>query len=55
MLSNVGLDTMKNFIDDDEQKNLFDALFLSSDETIVKPDPRAFEIIAESLGVETHE
>lgn len=50
MLSNVSGDRLKNFMTD-EQIARFDAICLSSEIGVAKPDPRAYEIAAERMGV----
>jgi HAD superfamily hydrolase (TIGR01509 family) len=54
MLSNAAA----NWLDEiflPEQVKLFDAIALSFEMGVIKPNPRAYEIIAERLGVETSE
>lgn len=54
LLSNVGSDWLyENFTED--QLALFDAKVLSHDSGYVKPDSRAYELIAERLGVQPEE
>jgi putative hydrolase of the HAD superfamily len=54
MLSNAGA----NWLDEiftPEQIKLFDAVALSFETGFIKPDPRAFETIAQKLGVQPQE
>jgi HAD superfamily hydrolase (TIGR01509 family) len=52
LLSNVGFDLIERLFTEQERADLFDAMVLSSQEGIVKPHPRIFEITAERLGLE---
>lgn len=51
MLSNIGIDGMNSFFSSDERKQLFDAVVLSSEVRLVKPDPQIYEVMAARLGV----
>ena len=55
MLSNVGSGAMDEYFTKAERKEYFDAVVLSGDVGIAKPDPRIFKLICKNLGVETHE
>jgi len=55
LLSNIGSHGMDLFFAPHERTQLFDAAVLSSEEGIIKPHPRIFEVMAERLGVETSE
>lgn len=55
MLSNIGRGGMDEFFSPAQRKQLFDEVVLSSDIRVAKPDPKAFLITAEKLGVKTHE
>lgn len=50
MLSNVSGNRLKNFMSE-ENIARFDAICLSSEMGIAKPDPRAYEYVAQQLGV----
>lgn len=52
LLSNIGRGVMDELIPSEEQHELFDAVILSSDVGMVKPDPLMFELMAERLGCE---
>jgi HAD superfamily hydrolase (TIGR01509 family) len=54
MLSNAGADWL-NRLFNERQRRLFDATALSYETGIVKPDPRAYEIIAARLKIKPHE
>lgn len=54
MLSNAGADWLDRLFDPSQQA-LFDAFALSYETGVVKPEPRAFQIIAERLEVEPSE
>lgn len=51
MLSNIGIDGMNSFFAAEERTRLFDAVVLSSEVQLVKPDPRIFELMATRLGL----
>ena len=52
LLSNVGRDSLRGeLFTDDEIAEFFDAMVLSSDVHIIKPDPAIFELMAARLGV----
>lgn len=51
MLSNIGIDGMNSFFKPDEREQLFDAVVLSSEVRLVKPDPRIYELMATKLGL----
>jgi putative hydrolase of the HAD superfamily len=54
MLSNAGANWLDRLFSK-EQMDLFDATALSYETGVVKPNPRAYEIIAERLGVNPKE
>lgn len=51
LLSNVGSNVMDNLFSPAEQAELFDAVVLSSDIGMIKPNPDIFEFTASKLGV----
>jgi epoxide hydrolase-like predicted phosphatase len=51
MLSNIGIDGMNSFFKVEEREQLFDAVVLSSEVHLVKPDPRIYELMATRLGL----
>ena len=53
MLSNIGRGGMEPFFSTSQQSDLFDAVVLSNEVGVSKPDVRIYEIIAERLGVDT--
>ena len=55
LLSNVGHGWLKVLLPEAERKDLFDAVILSSDVGIIKPDTRIFELMAERLDLLPHE
>lgn len=55
LLSNVGHGWLNDLLPKIERDALFDAVILSSDVGIIKPDPRAFELMATQLGAMPHE
>ncbi len=55
LLSNIGHGWLDDFLPIMNSMNLFDAVILSSDIGIIKPDPKIFELMAEKLGVNTDE
>lgn len=55
MLSNIGIDGMNSFFSSEEREQLFDAVVLSSDVRLIKPDPRIFELAAARLGLAPEE
>lgn len=50
MLSNVGRGVMTTLFSEAELAELFDAVVLSSDIGLTKPDPSVYEVAAERLG-----
>ena len=54
LLSNIGRG-MLNELFGDKEKALFDTMVLSSEESIAKPDPQIFRLVADRLGCATHE
>lgn len=55
LLSNVGSGWLNDLLPETNSKDLFDAVILSYDVGIIKPDPRVFELMAERLNVAPHE
>lgn len=55
MLSNIGHGGMESFFSAKEQTELFDAVVLSSDVGVIKPNREIFQITANRLGVEPSE
>jgi len=55
MLSNIGGDMMDGFFMPEERERLFDAVILSGDVKMAKPDRTIFELVCKRLGVELHE
>jgi len=55
MLSNIGGDMMDGFFSPQERQQLFDAVILSGDVNMAKPDRAIFELICRRLGVELGE
>ena len=53
LLSNVGAGGMDRFFSFDERQDLFDAVILSGEVGIAKPNPVIFEMMAERLGLRT--
>ncbi len=51
LLSNVSSGTMDRLFSPDERAELFDVVVLSYEESIAKPNPEIFTLIAERLGV----
>lgn len=51
LLSNIGRGWIDDFFDKHQLHDLFDAVVLSGEEGVVKPQPRIYEIAAERLGV----
>lgn len=51
LLSNIGRGWIDSFFDEHQLHELFDAVVLSGEEGVVKPQPRIYEISAERLGV----
>jgi FMN phosphatase YigB (HAD superfamily) len=52
LLSNVSEDTYTMLFNEDDERELFDAVVLSSRIGITKPSREAYQLIAERLGVE---
>jgi epoxide hydrolase-like predicted phosphatase len=52
LLSNVGSNVMDAFFTPHERDEYFDAVVLSGDVGLAKPDPKIFELICKKLGVE---
>lgn len=52
MLSNISSSTMEKFFKKSECEQLFDAVVISSEVGMAKPDVAIFELTAERLGVE---
>jgi len=55
LLSNIGRGWIDSFFDEHQIHELFDAVVLSGEEGVVKPQPRIYEIAAERLSVELDE
>lgn len=55
MISNVGHGFIERMFREKPAEHYFDALVLSSDVGLVKPDARIYEMTAEQLGVNTDE
>ena len=55
LLSNVGSGWLNNLLPEASGGKLFDAVVLSHDVGMIKPDPQIFEFIAERLGAKPHE
>jgi HAD superfamily hydrolase (TIGR01509 family) len=55
MLSNIGGDMMDGFFSPKERQQLFDAVILSGDVKMAKPDKAIFELMCQHLGVEFNE
>jgi len=55
MLSNIGVNFLNGLFSPLEQSELFDAVVLSSDEGLAKPEIAIYELIARRLGVKTSE
>lgn len=55
LLSNIGMGGMEAFFSGDQQRELFDAVVLSGDVGVIKPNPEIYKIMAERLGVSTDE
>jgi HAD superfamily hydrolase (TIGR01509 family) len=55
LLSNVGKGTISEFLSEDEARELFDEVVLSSEIGMVKPNTDIYEYAAKQLGVKTAE
>lgn len=55
MLSNIGGDMMDDFFSPKERQQLFDAVILSGDVKMAKPDRAIFELTCKRLGVKLNE
>jgi len=55
LLSNIRRGGLHDFISETESAELFDAVVLSGDVGIIKPDIHIYELMAERLGVRVHE
>jgi putative hydrolase of the HAD superfamily len=55
LLSNIGRGFLDDFLPETERSILFDAVVLSRDIGMVKPDPRIFEFMADKLNVSPFE
>lgn len=51
LLSNVGVHVIERLFTSIERSELFDAVVLSSDVSVVKPHPEMYELIAQKLAV----
>lgn len=55
LLSNIGRDWIHDFFDRHQMHELFDAVVLSGEEGIAKPNPEIFRLMAERLGLDPSE
>jgi FMN phosphatase YigB (HAD superfamily) len=55
LVSNIGVDSIQHYFSGDEQRQLFDAVVLSSSVGMIKPHPEIFEYTCEKLGVDVSE
>jgi len=55
LLSNIGSDMMDGFFTPIERERLFDAVVLSGDVRIAKPDPAIYKLTCDRLGVDPSE
>lgn len=55
LLSNIGRGWIEDFFNKHQLHDLFDAVVLSNEEGVTKPNPLAFQHAAERLGVEPSE
>jgi len=55
LLSNIGRGWIDDFFDKHQLHDLFDAVVLSGEEGVVKPQARIYELAAERLDLEPHE
>lgn len=55
MLSNIGRGSMDSFFTPAERTELFDAVVLSGEVGMIKPDQAIYELMAARLGVAPHE
>ena len=55
LLSNIGKDSLKHRFSDQELLQLFDAVVASGEVGFAKPEPEAYEIVCERLGVRLDE
>jgi putative hydrolase of the HAD superfamily len=55
LLSNVSLSTMDTFFTAAEREQLFDAVVLSSQVGLIKPQPEIFQLACQRLGVAPHQ
>lgn len=55
LLSNIGSGGMEAFFTAQQRAELFDAVVLSSDVGMAKPDPEIFQLMADRLGVGVEE
>lgn len=51
LLSNIGRGVMNRLFSESEQAELFDAVVLSSDVGMIKPDPDIFKFTSDKLGI----
>jgi HAD superfamily hydrolase (TIGR01509 family) len=51
LLSNIGRGVMSRLFGDAELEELFDAVVLSSDVGMIKPDPNIFKFTSDKLGI----
>lgn len=51
LLSNIGPGSMDAFFSKAERQDLFDAVVLSGEEHMTKPNPHIFELVAERMGL----
>lgn len=55
MLSNIGIGGMETYFDVHDRHQLFDAVVLSGEVGMVKPQPEIYQLMAERLDVEPEE
>ena len=55
LLSNISRGSMDNFFTQPQQANLFDAVVLSNEVKMIKPDPEIYKYICHKLGVDPDE
>lgn len=55
LLSNIGRGWLDQFLTDEERRELFDVIVLSSEVFMTKPDPNIFDYVASKLGFDNSE